>query len=94
MSPEPRVTSPRRSGPAALLLLLAGVNVFVGILNLIPLPPFDGGHLAVLAWEKIRGRKVDMRKLIPVTMVVVVFLMVWFVSITYLDIVKPIHIAP
>jgi len=81
-------------GAGALLLLLAGVNVFVGILNLIPLPPFDGGHLAVLAWEKIRGRKVDMRKLIPVTMVVVVFLMVWFVSITYLDIVKPIHIAP
>ena len=77
-----------------LLFLFGVVNVFVGLLNLLPLPPFDGGHLAVLAWEKIRGRKVDMRKLIPVTMVVVVFLMVWFVSITYLDIVKPIKIAP
>jgi membrane-associated protease RseP (regulator of RpoE activity) len=81
-------------GSGALLLLLAGVNVFVGILNLIPLPPFDGGHLAVVAWEKIRGRKVDARKLIPVTMVVVVFLMVWFVSITYLDIFKPLRFAP
>jgi membrane-associated protease RseP (regulator of RpoE activity) len=82
-----------QAGFGALLFLLAGVNVFVGILNLLPIPPFDGGHLAVLAWEKIRGRKVDARKLVPVTMVVVIFLMVWFVSITYLDIFKPIPIG-
>jgi membrane-associated protease RseP (regulator of RpoE activity) len=81
-------------GAGALLFLLAGVNVFVGILNLIPLPPFDGGHLAVVAWEKIRGRKVDARKLIPLTAVVVTFLMIWFVSITFLDIFKPIQISP
>jgi len=81
-------------GFGPLLFLLAGVNVFVGILNLIPLPPFDGGHLAVVAWEKIRGRRVDPRKLVPVTMVVVVFLMVWFVGITYLDIFKPVHLVP
>jgi RIP metalloprotease RseP len=81
-------------GAGALLFLLAGVNVFVGILNLIPLPPFDGGHLAVLAWEKIRRRKVDARKLIPLTAVVVTFLMIWFVSITFLDIFKPIQITP
>jgi membrane-associated protease RseP (regulator of RpoE activity) len=82
-----------QAGFGTLLFLLAGVNVFVGILNLVPLPPFDGGHLAVVAWEKIRGRRVDARKLIPVTMVVVIFLMVWFVSITYLDIFKPIPIG-
>src|SRR5437762_2366968 len=51
-----------------LLVLLASLNIFIGLLNLLPLPPFDGGHLAVIAFEKIRGgRKVDMRKLIPVT---------------------------
>ncbi len=81
-------------GFGPLIFLLAGVNVFVGILNLLPLPPFDGGHLAVVAWEKIRGRKVDARKLVPLTMVVVVFLMVWFVGITYLDIFKPVHVVP
>ncbi|HXJ65250.1 MAG TPA: M50 family metallopeptidase [Actinomycetota bacterium] len=81
-------------GFGALLFLLAGVNVFVGILNLLPIPPFDGGHLAVVAWEKIRGKKVDARKLVPVTMVVVVFLMIWFVGITYLDIFKPVHVVP
>ncbi len=81
-------------GLGTLLFLLAGVNVFVGILNLLPLPPFDGGHLAVVAWEKVRRRKVDMTKLVPLTMVVVVFLLVWFVSITYLDIFKPLPIGP
>jgi membrane-associated protease RseP (regulator of RpoE activity) len=81
-------------GFGPLIFLLAGVNVFVGILNLLPLPPFDGGHLAVVGWEKIRGRKVDARKLVPLTMVVVVFLMVWFVGITYLDIFKPVHVVP
>src|SRR5204863_10154498 len=76
-------------GFGPLLFLLAGVNVFVGILNLIPLPPFDGGHLAVVAWEKIRRRKVDMRKLVPVTAVVAAFLALFMVSVLYLDIVKP-----
>src|SRR5262249_39123763 len=40
-----------------LLAILVVFNVFVGILNLVPLPPLDGGHLAVLAYEKIRRRK-------------------------------------
>jgi len=73
-----------------VLGILASVNIFVGILNLIPLPPFDGGHLAVVAYEKIRRRKVDMRKLVPVTAVVAAFLVVFMLSVLYLDIVKPI----
>jgi len=75
--------------PFLVLFILASVNVFVGVLNLIPLPPFDGGHLAVLAIEKVRGRKVDMRKLIPVTAVVAAFLILFMVSVLYLDVVKP-----
>jgi membrane-associated protease RseP (regulator of RpoE activity) len=71
------------------LTLLAGINVFVGVLNLIPLPPFDGGHLAVLAVEKVRGRKVDMRKLVPLTAAVAAFLVLFMVSVLYLDIFKP-----
>ena len=73
----------------ALLLIMANINVFVGILNFLPIPPFDGGHLAVIGLEKIRGRKVDMRKLVPITAVVAAYLIIWFMSITYLDIVKP-----
>jgi membrane-associated protease RseP (regulator of RpoE activity) len=73
-----------------VLLLFATLNVFIGILNLLPLLPFDGGHLAVLLIEKIRGRPIDARKLIPVTAIVATLLIVFMVSLVYLDITKPV----
>jgi membrane-associated protease RseP (regulator of RpoE activity) len=73
----------------AFLQLLVSFNVFIGILNLVPLPPLDGGHLAVLAYEKIRRRRPDARKLIPLTAVVAAFMILLAISITYLDIVSP-----
>jgi membrane-associated protease RseP (regulator of RpoE activity) len=73
----------------ALLELFAGFNVFVGVLNLLPLPPLDGGHLAVVAVEKVTGRRVDARKLLPLTAVVVVFLLLFFISLLYLDLTRP-----
>jgi membrane-associated protease RseP (regulator of RpoE activity) len=73
-----------------VLLLFATLNVFIGILNLLPLLPFDGGHLALLGIEKIRGRPVDARKLIPVTAVVATLLILFMVSLVYLDITKPV----
>lgn len=73
-----------------LLILLAGLNVFVGIINILPLPPLDGGHLAVLAWEKVTGRSVDLRKLIPITAAVAGLLILLMISLTYLDLVEPI----
>ncbi|HEU4354533.1 MAG TPA: M50 family metallopeptidase [Actinomycetota bacterium] len=80
--------------PADLLALFAFVNVVIGFLNLLPLPPFDGGHLAVLAIEKVRGKPVDMRKVVPVSLAVATFFIVLTVSFVYLDIVKPIPIGP
>ncbi|MFL5768239.1 MAG: M50 family metallopeptidase [Actinomycetota bacterium] len=73
-----------------VLLLFATLNVFIGILNLLPLLPFDGGHLAVLAIEKIRGKPIDARRLLPVTAVVATLLIVFMVSLVYLDITKPV----
>jgi regulator of sigma E protease len=45
-----------RSGIRAMLFLVASLSVSVGILNLFPLPPLDGGHLAILAGEGLRRR--------------------------------------
>ena len=73
-----------------LLLLFATVNIFVGILNLIPVLPFDGGHMAIAVWEKVTKRRVDTRRLVPVAAVVFAFLMLVSVSVLYLDIVNPI----
>jgi membrane-associated protease RseP (regulator of RpoE activity) len=72
-----------------LFELLVVFNVFVGILNLIPLPPLDGGHLAVLAYEKVTGRHADIRKLVPLTALVAAFMILFVVSLVYLDIVRP-----
>jgi membrane-associated protease RseP (regulator of RpoE activity) len=72
-----------------LLFLFAGINVFVGLLNLLPLPPFDGGHLAVLVIEKIRGRRIDARRLIPVAAVVLTFFVLFTSAAVMVDIIKP-----
>jgi membrane-associated protease RseP (regulator of RpoE activity) len=78
----------------AFFLLIAFFNVFIGVANLLPLPPLDGGHLAVLAYEKIRGRDVDMRKLIPITVTVISVFGSLFLLLLYLDIVRPIPAVP
>ena len=88
-----RIAGSLASDPAGsfwdILYLFAVVNVFVGLLNLLPLPPFDGGHVAVLLIEKVRGRPVDMRKVIPVSAAVAAFFIVFTVAVVYVDIVKP-----
>ena len=65
------------------------MNVFVGLLKLLPLPPFDGGHLTVLAIEKVRGRPVDMRRVVPVSAAVAAFFIVFTVAVVYVDLIKP-----
>jgi membrane-associated protease RseP (regulator of RpoE activity) len=70
--------------------LFAFFNVFVGILNALPLPPLDGGHLAVLGFEAATGRRVDPRRLAPITAIVAGFLILLTISLFYLDVVAPI----
>src|SRR5262245_3422047 len=45
------------NGIADLLILLAVINISIGLFNLIPLLPFDGGHVAIATYEAIRSRK-------------------------------------
>jgi membrane-associated protease RseP (regulator of RpoE activity) len=74
---------------ATVLLILAYVTVFIGLVNLLPLPPFDGGHLALLAIEKVRGAPVDMRRVVPVSAVVMAFLVTFVLATVIVDITKP-----
>ena len=103
---EPRLLSPvglvrlasstADSGIRSVLWLLVMINVFVGIFNMVPLPPFDGGHVAVATYEAVRSRKgrrhmVDMAKLLPVAYLVVLLLVFLGVTSLYLDIFRPIQ---
>jgi membrane-associated protease RseP (regulator of RpoE activity) len=84
-------------GIGALLVFFFGINVFIGLLNMVPLPPLDGGHAAVAIYERIRSRRgrryqVDMAKLLPLTYVVVLGLTLLGVTALYLDVVNPINL--
>lgn len=72
-----------------LLLDLGVITVFIGLVNLVPLPPFDGGHLALLVIEKVRGKPMDYRRVIPVAAVVLGFLVIFVLATAVLDVVQP-----
>lgn len=83
------------------LLFLASLNLFLGAFNLVPLTPFDGGHIAVVFYEKIRdalrrlrglapGGPADYEKLAPVTMAVFVALIAVSAIVITADFVNPI----
>lgn len=85
------------------LLLLISLNFFLGIFNLLPLLPLDGGHMAVTIYEKIRnslrarrglpaGGPVDYMKLMPLTYVVIVIGGAFMLLTLTADIVNPIKI--
>jgi RIP metalloprotease RseP len=84
------------NGWGAVLMFLFAINVFVGIFNMVPLLPLDGGHVAIATYEKIastvKGRRVqvDVTRLLPITAAVVAVLVVIGLSALYLDIVRPI----
>ena len=80
---------------AFLLALFFSLNMFIGIFNMLPLLPLDGGHAAVAVYERIRSRPgriyhADFAKLLPLTYAVVMGLVVLGVTAMYLDIVDPI----
>jgi membrane-associated protease RseP (regulator of RpoE activity) len=90
---------------ASFLFLVAGVNLFVGIFNLFPLLPLDGGHLAIVGFEQARHRlrkwlgyggelrRVDLNKLMPITYAFVVLLAGLTLYIAGADIVNPIKLT-
>ena len=84
------------TGIGGILLLLAGVNVFVGLLNLFPVLPFDGGHAAIATYERIRSKRghapyqADVSKMVPVAMTMMGLLVLLMLAGLYLDIVRPI----
>jgi regulator of sigma E protease len=45
-----------RTSPAAVVYVITMISLSVGILNLFPLPPLDGGHLAILLGEGVLRR--------------------------------------
>jgi membrane-associated protease RseP (regulator of RpoE activity) len=88
---------------ASLLGLIGSLNVALGVINLVPLMPLDGGHIAGALWEAIRRffaklfhrrdpGPVDTARLMPLTFAVVIVLGAMSALLIYADIVKPINL--
>lgn len=84
-----------------LLSLLGSLNLFLGLINLVPLPPFDGGGIATTLVEAVRrgfarlfGRPdpggLDSAKLLPVTYAMAMVLIAVSAVLIVADIVAPI----
>jgi membrane-associated protease RseP (regulator of RpoE activity) len=87
-----------------VLLIVVSVNIFIGLLNLVPLLPLDGGHVAIVLYEKVRdlvarmrGRPapglVDITKLIPVSLGVFALVIGFSLILVLADIVNPIKLG-
>lgn len=88
---------------ATFALLLASVNLFLALFNLIPLPPLDGGHIAGALFEgarrgvaKLRGKPdpgpADTAKMLPVAYVMGGLILLMGVVLIIADIVSPVKI--
>jgi membrane-associated protease RseP (regulator of RpoE activity) len=86
-----------------VLDIIVSLNIFVGLFNLLPLLPLDGGHLAVVIYERarawlarLRGKPdpglVDMRKLLPLSVGVFALLVGFGLILIMADLVNPVHL--
>lgn len=92
-----------RSLWATFFMMLATLNFFLALFNLIPVPPFDGGHVAVIIYEKIRDSirrlqgkapagPADYTKLMPLTYVMAAALMAIGAIFIVADVVNPVRL--
>jgi membrane-associated protease RseP (regulator of RpoE activity) len=94
---------PWQAKATLVLFLIASLNIFVGAFNLLPLLPLDGGHLAVVIYERIRAwfarlrgmpepGLVDIQKLVPVSLLVFGLLVCVGTLLIAADIFNPVHL--
>jgi membrane-associated protease RseP (regulator of RpoE activity) len=87
----------------AFLLIVASLNFFIGVFNLLPILPLDGGHMAVAIADEIRAffarlrgkprpSPIDITVLTPITMVVFILLAALTVMLLVADIINPVNL--
>jgi membrane-associated protease RseP (regulator of RpoE activity) len=94
----------QQGGFGSVLLLVAEVNVFIGVFNLLPILPLDGGHIAILLYEVASKRlyrlvrkpdpgRVDLNKMMPVAYGFLLFFVCLTVLLVAADVTNPIRLG-
>nr|WP_304503669.1 M50 family metallopeptidase [Corynebacterium lemuris] len=84
-------------------LMLASLNFFLALFNIVPLPPLDGGHIAVVLWEKVRdffrrlrglapAGPANYEKLLPLTYAMAAALLTVGLMVIVADVVNPVRL--
>ena len=71
-------------GTPDLLIFLTLLSANLAVINFLPIPLLDGGHMVLLAWEGIRGKPADERVQLVLTymgLVVILSLMIWVIGL-------------
>jgi membrane-associated protease RseP (regulator of RpoE activity) len=78
-------------GLSYVLWLLILINIFVGVFNMVPLLPLDGGHVAIALYEKVRSLRTgrpyhaDVNKLAPVIYAALALILFYGVTAVFMD---------
>ena len=83
-----------RQNISELLLILVAINLFIGMVNLFPMLPLDGGHVAIAIYERIRTRRrvryhADVAKLMPLAYLFLACMVVIGLGALYLNVLHP-----
>ena len=73
-------------GIADFLWLLGVISTTVGVLNLLPIPPLDGGRVAILGYETIRGAPISRERLVQLTTLGLALVLTLLVLLTVSDV--------
>ncbi|GAA4964378.1 membrane-associated protease RseP (regulator of RpoE activity) [Nonomuraea thailandensis] len=93
-----------REKMATFVSLLGGFNLAIGLFNLIPLLPLDGGHVAGGLWEGLKRayarvmrrpkpKYVDIAKVLPLTYAMAIVMMIMAGLLIYADLVNPLTLT-
>ncbi len=80
-----------------LLYILVAINIFVGMINLFPMLPLDGGHVAIAVYERVRSRRgrayhADVTKLMPIAYLFLAFMVVLGLGALYVNLLHPVSL--
>ena len=82
------VGASRKSGIQSVLFLIAYLSMNLGLMNILPIPALDGGHVLFLLIEKITGRKINAEIESKITVIFFFLLIALMIYVSVFDIIR------